>query len=303
MDAEQLRDQLTGPIPSIRTPFLKDGAIDFDSLRKMIDFVIDAGARSIMLTAGDSHLFALSDDELAEVTRITCEHAATRVTVIAADRFHSTARAVSFATLCRDAGAHVMMTLPPHWGNGVTSDTLASHYAAVADVMPVMIVTNLFNQLGEAVCFDAVETALDLSPNVVAIKEDMGGTSAQKLALRVHNRCSILAGGQKINHMNLLPFGVDGYLSSFMTFRPKVAHAYWQAIEQNDMAAAQTIVNDFDIPLFEVLMKLPGGFDAGLHAILELVNQATRFRRLPYYSLSDDELDQFAHQLAVRGIL
>ena len=48
----EMRARLTGPIPSLKTPFLKDGAIDFDGLRRLIDHNLAAGARASMLTAG-----------------------------------------------------------------------------------------------------------------------------------------------------------------------------------------------------------------------------------------------------------
>ncbi len=79
--------------------------------------------------------------------------------------------------------------------------------------------------------------------------------------------------------------------------------SYWQAIEQSDIPAARSIINDFDIPLFEELIKLPGGFDAGFHGLLELTEQAGRYRRPPYYTLSEEEVEQLAHQLALRGVL
>ena len=55
---DRVRAALTGPIASIRTPFSRDGSIDYDGLRRMIDFDLEAGSKVSLLTAGDSHLFA-----------------------------------------------------------------------------------------------------------------------------------------------------------------------------------------------------------------------------------------------------
>ena len=49
MTHEQIRKALSGPVPSVRMPFNKDGSIDYESLRGMVDFDIDAGAKTIML--------------------------------------------------------------------------------------------------------------------------------------------------------------------------------------------------------------------------------------------------------------
>jgi len=51
MNSQEIRKALTGPVPSISTPFKKDGDIDYDGLRNMVDFDIAAGSKTIMLTA------------------------------------------------------------------------------------------------------------------------------------------------------------------------------------------------------------------------------------------------------------
>src|SRR3989304_492218 len=96
MSREEMRRNLSGPVPSIRMPFNADGSIDFKGLRNYIDFVINAGSKTVMLTAGDSQYFALTDDEVAEVTKVVTEHTAGRAMVIAADRMWWTGKTIEF---------------------------------------------------------------------------------------------------------------------------------------------------------------------------------------------------------------
>src|SRR5688500_14752521 len=113
---EEVRKALTGPIGSVRTPFTRDGSIDFDGLRNTIDFNINAGSKTVLLTAGDSHYFILSDREMAEVTKVAAEHTAGRAMLVAADRYYGTSHAVEFAQYVRALGADVLMVMPPDWG-------------------------------------------------------------------------------------------------------------------------------------------------------------------------------------------
>ena len=53
----------------------------------------------------------------------------------------------------------------------------------------------------------------------------------------------------------------------------------------------------------EVAIDLPGGFDAGIHGVLELAGICGRWRRPPYYSLSDAELEKLETELRNKGIL
>lgn len=302
IDRSWVRESLTGPVSSIRPPFKRDGSIDFDGLRRAIDFNISGGSRTLLLTAGDSHYFALSDEEISEVTRITVAHTARRAMVVAADRHYNTLQAVAFAKYCRELGVDVMMVMPPDWAGSCTPETLAAHYAAVAGHMPVMLVTNVFIPRGPAFGLETLERTLAI-PNVVAIKDDMCGAFARKMALLVHERWAILSGGLKQNHLDVHPYGCDGYLSTFVTFKPEIARRYWSAIQGNDIPAAVRVIRDYDLPFFDAVGGLKGGFDAGIHAALELFGICERWRRPPYYSLNDAEMEKFADCLKKTGIL
>ena len=290
VDRDEVRAHLTGPISSIATPFLEDGEVDYEGLRRQIDFVLEGGSKTILLTAGDSHYICMSEAEIAEVTRVTCEHTAGRGMVVAADRFYGTAHAVAFAEFARNAGADVVMTLPPGWGKS-TPETLADHYGAVSGQLPVMIVTGAFIQHGAEFGLETVKRSIDKYDRVVAVKDDMCGEFAKKLCLAAHDQIAVFAGGQKTNHMSMLPYGCDGYMSTFIRFKPEVANRYWKAIEEEDLDEARTVIRDVDMPFFDQLMKLPSGWNAGLHGTLELFGMAGRWRRKPYSSITDAEME------------
>ncbi len=302
-DQKGISESLTGPVASVRTPFLRDGSIDFDGLRRQIDFDITAGSRTLMLTAGDSHYFVLSDREIAEITRATVEHVNRRAMVIAADRHFNTHQAVSFAKYCTQIGADVLMVMPPDWGGSCTPETLAAHYSTIAKHIPVMIVTNVFIPRGEAFGMRTLEKTLASNANVVAVKDDMCGAFARKMALKVHGEWAVISGGQKQNHLNTYPYGCDGYLSSFISFRPEISRRYWSAIESNSIPDAVAVIRDYDFPFFNLVSGIKGGFDAGIHGTLELFGICSRWRRSPYHTLSDVEMEQLKDALENIGIL
>ncbi len=292
MEPDTIRECLTGPIPSVCTPFNEDGSIDFEGLGRQLEFDIAAGAKTLLLTAGDSHYTCLSEGEIAEVTKFTCKQADGRVMVVAADYQYSTPQAVEFAKFARDAGADVVMTLPPDWGPSCTPETLAEHYATVAEHLPVMIVTNIFIPRGADFGLETIRLSLEKSSGIVAIKDDMCGDFARRLCLLAHERCAVFAGGQKVNHLNMWLYGCDGYLSSFLSFAPDVAWKYWRAVEKKDIDSARAVIRDFDIPFFDCIIKTIGNWNAGLHGTLELFGIAKRWRRKPYYSLNDAEMNK-----------
>jgi 4-hydroxy-tetrahydrodipicolinate synthase len=305
MDAlkQEIRNNLTGPVASIRTPFLRDGRIDYAGLRRYVDFSIQAGSPTMLLTWGDSLYTLLTDDDIAEVTRVVCEQTAGRAMVVAAERNWGTPKLVEFARYAKQTGAGVLMVMPPDWAGSCTTGTLVDHYAAAAAELPVMIITATFVPRGEAFGLETLKRVRDEVPGVVAIKDDWCGEFGRKMSLLVHDHWAVFAGGQKQNHLNLHPFGCDGYLSTFITFKPQVSHDYWKAIQAEDMAKAVEIIRNFDLPLFEFIMARQGSFDAWFHGMYEHYGLCGRWRRPPYYSLSDAEMEQLGDFLKKQGLL
>jgi 4-hydroxy-tetrahydrodipicolinate synthase len=299
----EIRAQMTGPVPSLNVPFNRDGSIDYKSLRKLVEVNLEAGAKTLMLTVGDSLYTLLSEQEIADVTKFTVKQNAGRALVIAADRNYNTGQSVAFAKFCRETGADVLMVLPPDWAGGCSSQTFVDHYKAVAAVMPVMPVTNVFGPRGHKFALDTLKLVRDTVPNVVAIKDDICGEFARKLGLLVHDHWAVVCGGQKQNHLNNYLYGCDGYISTFLTLRPEVAHGYWAALQRNDLAEVRRIIRDIDMPYYDLILPMTGGFDAGMHAALEIVGLAKRWRRKPYYSLSDAEMEKFGAELKRLKIL
>lgn len=291
------RAALTGPVASLRVPFRRDGDLDIAGLRRAVAFDLDAGSRTILQTYGDSLHSLLTDAEVGEVTRLVVEETAGRALVVAADRQWATPREVAFAREMRALGADVLMVLPPDWGASCTEDSLVAHYAAVAAEIPVMAVTGLFLSRGHALGLRVIERLLEV-PGVVAVKDDVCGEFGRRLGLLAHGTLGLLSGGQKQNHLDMHPYGCDSYLSTFLTFRPEVAHAYWEAVTGQDLPRAREIIARVDLPFFDAILGLPGGFDAGIHGVLELAGICGRWRRPPYHSLTDAELAQLRDALA-----
>jgi dihydrodipicolinate synthase/N-acetylneuraminate lyase len=299
---EAIREALTCPIASVPTLFLRDGSIDRDGVRNFIDFTIAGGSKTMLLTYGDSLYSLLSDQEIAEMTQLVVEHTAGRALVVAADGIWATPQEVEFAKYVRQVGADVLMVLPPDWATSCTVDSCVEHYAAVAEHIPVMVVTNVFARR-QAWGFEVLKALRDQVKGIVAIKDDVGGQFVRKMCLLVHDHWAVFAGGQKQNHLDILHYGCDGYMSTFVQFKPSITQEYWSATQTGDWGRAKEIIRMYDMPYFDFVIQLTGGFDAGIHGALELFGIAQRWRRKPYHSLDDEEMEQLADFFRQKDLL
>jgi dihydrodipicolinate synthase/N-acetylneuraminate lyase len=299
----ELQNALANPIPSIRTPFRKDGGIDFDGVESYVERCLTNGAMALMLTAGDSLYSLLTDDEVAEMTRFVVERTAGRAAVIAADRIWWTGKSVEFARYCREVGADILMVLPPDWAHSCTPQTLVEHYRAIANEIPVMVVTGYMIPRGISWGLEAIKKVYKEVEGVVAIKDDFCNEFGRRMTAMVSDRWTVIAGGLKQNHFNLAPYGCRGHLSTLIVYKPEIALDYWNAMTSGDFKTAATIIVKYDMPFMEILRTCPGGFDAGMHAWGALCGIYERWRRPPYHSLTDEEMDSLAESLRRIGVL
>lgn len=291
IDRARVREAMSGPITAVHPCFDRDGAFDWNGVRAGIERGIDAGSGTMLLTYGDSLHSLITDDEVSELLRVVVDQTRGRALVVAADRQWWTAREIEFAQHATSIGADLLMVLPPHWGGGVTHDSLVEHYRMVSEHIPVMLVTAVFTA-NQSLGLRVIKTLVETVPGVVAIKDDVTGAFARKMALLAHDEWAVVSGGQKQNHLDLHPYGCDGYMSTYLHFRPEVAHAYWRSVAAGELTAAAALIRDFDHPWMELADTLPGGFDAMFHGAREVFGIAGRWRRPPYASLGDEDMER-----------
>ena len=104
---------LRGVLPVLLTPFLPNGKIDDESLRKEVDFAINAGAAGVCSPAFGSEYYKLSDPERYEVTRIVVEQPAGRLPVWASTGSGSVHATVEFSRYAESIGATGVMGVAP----------------------------------------------------------------------------------------------------------------------------------------------------------------------------------------------
>jgi 2-keto-3-deoxy-L-arabinonate dehydratase len=132
----------TGVFPIAPTPFLDNGDVDLPGMKRVLDCMIDQGVDGICILANYSEQFLLSDDERDALLRLSVEHVAGRVPVIATCSHFSTRLAAARARRAAEVGAGMLMLMPPYHGTGLRADEkgMLEHFAAVADASRLPIV-------------------------------------------------------------------------------------------------------------------------------------------------------------------
>ncbi|MBO9466537.1 dihydrodipicolinate synthase family protein [Tropicibacter sp. R15_0] len=138
-----MKSPLTGILPVAPTPFLDDGQVDEDGMRRVLDCMIDQGVDAICILANYSEQFVLSDEERACLMRISLDHVAGRVPVIVTVSHFYTGIVVERAKAAQSLGASMIMMMPPYHGVGLVPAEagIFEHFQAVSDAIdiPIMV--------------------------------------------------------------------------------------------------------------------------------------------------------------------
>jgi 2-keto-3-deoxy-L-arabinonate dehydratase len=132
-----------GVFPVVPTTFTETGELDLDSQRRCLDFMIDAGSDGLCILANFSEQFLLSDEERETLTRVALEHVDGRVPVIVTTTHFSSAACAQRSRRAQDAGAAMVMVMPPYHGATfrVGEAAIREFYQRVSDAIdiPIMI--------------------------------------------------------------------------------------------------------------------------------------------------------------------
>jgi 2-keto-3-deoxy-L-arabinonate dehydratase len=133
----------TGVFPIAPTPFADNGDIDLDGQRRVLDCMVDQGVDGICILANYSEQFLLSDAERDQLLDLCLTHVAGRVPVIVTASHFSTRIMVERAKRAADAGAAMLMLMPPYHGAGLKADDAGNfdYFKAAADGsgLPIMV--------------------------------------------------------------------------------------------------------------------------------------------------------------------
>lgn len=163
-------------ITAMCTPFTLKGEIDWSSLEKLIEHLIETGSDAIVVAGTTAESPTLSKEEKLELFRFTLKQVAGRVKVIAGTGSNHTEESIAFTKKAEETGVDGVMVVAPYY-NKPSQEGLYQHFRAVAEAtsLPVMV----YNVPGRTSCNLLPSTAARLAeiPNVVAFKEASGNLS------------------------------------------------------------------------------------------------------------------------------
>ena len=223
---------IRGSIVALVTPFNESGGVDFDALKRLVDYHIKEGTHAIVAVGTTGESATLTHQEDAAVIRAAVEYSAGRIPVIAGAGSNSTSEACQLTEAATKAGANLILSVAPYYNKPPQAGLLA-HFRAVADSTDLPII--LYNVPGRTVTDIADDTTLELAEvtNIAGIKDATGDLARAQYLLENRPEGFAIYSGDDPTAMELCLLGGDGDISVTANVAPRLMAKMIEAALEN----------------------------------------------------------------------
>ena len=247
---------LKGSLVALVTPMEEGGAVDYESLEKLIDWHINQGTNGIVSVGTTGESATLDVDEHVEVIKHTVKHVNSRVPVIAGTGANSTSEAIELTQESKQNGADFALIVTPYY-NKPTQKGLISHYTKLANEVDIPQI--LYNVPSRTACDILPETVEILSThnNIVGIKEAVDSKERidDLIAISSNNQNFQLFSGDDPSFIKMIQKGGDGVISVAANVVPNKISEICKLVEEKKHDEATfidgTLSNLYDLLFIE----------------------------------------------------
>lgn len=291
---------ISGSTVALVTPFTEDGSVNYEALRRLVQFHREAGTDIILPCGTTGESPTLSVAEQSEIIRTVRDEAGDSMLVAAGAGTNSTAHAVELSRNAEQAGAQAILSVAPYY-NKPSQEGFYQHFRHIAEAVSVPII--IYNVPGRTASNVSAETILRLAydfENILAVKE--ASTNIEQIMTLIDERperFSVMTGEDSL----MLPFmalGGDGVISVAANQVPKEVKALIEAAKTGNLDEARKLNNKYR-KLFR--LNFIDSNPVPVKYALSLMGMAEEIYRLPLVPMADKNKAALKSELEKLGLL
>ena len=274
----KINTTLKGTGVAIVTPFHNYGTIDFSSLEKLLDHIINGGVDFVVALGTTSEAATLTCDEKDAVMGVVKDTVANRVPIVMGLGGNSTNTLVSQIKKTNFDGIDAILSVTPYY-NKPNQKGIYNHFKSIATACPVPVI--LYNVPGRTASNISAETTLQLArdfKNIVAIKEASGNMQQIMDILRQKPSDFQVFSGEDALAFPMICLGASGVISVVANVLPSPFSQMVNLLLQGKYQKALELHYAL-LPLISQLFA--DGNPAGIKAALEIKGIIKNNLRLP----------------------
>lgn len=277
-----MNNPFTGSGVALVTPFHKDGSIDFDALKKLVQLQIDGGTDFLVVQGTTGESPTLSQEEKMQVLQTVIDVNQGKLKIVYGVGGNNTL-AVGETLKKVPAGVDGILSVSPYYNKPIQKGII-EHYKYIASCTDLPII--LYNVPGRTGSNVLPETTIALAEisNIVAMKEASGSMEQIMEIIRLRKPdFGVLSGDDAIT-MPLIAAGADGVISVVANAFPEKFSKMVHSSMEGDLDTARKEHYDL-LPITKMFFEEgnPGGVKVAL-AVRGIMEENMR---MPLYPVSD----------------
>ena len=247
---------LSGVLPVVQIPYHDDETIDWQTLRREVDFVFQNGAHGIV-AAMVTEVLRLTDAERDELTVRLVEFAGGRGPVVASVGAESSWQAARHARATEQAGAAALMASPPTNTRASASEVISYYERILAATSVPLVVQDASGYVGTPLPIAAQADLFRRHPERVMFKPEAQplGQNLSLLREATEGKAAIFEGSGGIALLDSHRRGLAGTMPGAEIVW--AIRAEWDALEAGDLVRA-TALQGLIAPLVSLQYGLDG---------------------------------------------
>ena len=260
------------------TPFNEDGSVDYQSLKRLVEYQLDNGADFLCILVTTSETPTLSKEEKTEIKKFIVELVNGRVPIMIGCGGYNTAAVVEELKTGDFTGIDGILSICPYY-NKPSQEGLYQHFKAISAATKLPVI--LYNVPGRTGVNMTAATTVRLAKdckNIVAIKEASG--NLEQINEIIKNKPStfdVISGDDALT-FPMISCGAVGVISVIGNALPKEFSKMIRLQFKGEYEPARKIHHKF-IDLFSLLFV--DGNPAGVKAMLHEMGMIKNMLRLP----------------------
>lgn len=277
------------------TPFGKDGNVDYELLKKLIDHLLSTGTDGILVSGTTGEGPTLTEEEKIELIEKTVEYVAGRVPVVAGTGSNNTKATIEYTNkVAKIDGVDAALVVVPYYNKPDQAGMIA-HFTAVADNVDLPIV--MYNIPGRTGVTMEVKTIAELSKhqNIIGIKDCTGIVNMAEIVANTPDDFLAFT-GEDADALAARNVGAQGVISVTSHLFGKEISQMYAANSKGDNEIAGELMRDLT-PKMKALFSHPS--PSPVKAALNHVGIEVGGCRLPILALDDAQASVLFNQLGI----
>ena len=260
------------------TPFTSEGRVDYDALKRLIEYQLANGADFLCILATTGEAPCLTQQERDDITAFIRERVAGCVPILKYCGGNNTAAVVEEIKTTDWTGIDGILSICPYY-NKPSQEGIYQHFKAIAEVSPLPIV--LYNVPGRTGVNMKPETIVRLAndfTNIVGVKEASGSMEqVDEIIKNKPHRFDVISGDDALT-FSMVASGAAGVISVIGNALPKEFSRMIRLEFNGEYEPARKIHHKFT-ELYSLLFI--DGNPAGCKALLNDMGMIENVLRLP----------------------